>query len=155
MTHKFNTYSLVLGRLNRGTKHQDRQSLPYPLMTDIMPSESHSSKVKTSSIIEAGDSVLIRLPNAEVRSVKINKNSWVLHFANQALKLTSLRTIPLGRFGSFHANELVGQPYGLTYELVEKKLKVIPPRSIQEVGMTDSGQILGLTLHVYTIHRGY
>lgn len=124
-------------------------------MTDIMPSESHSSKVKTSAIIEAGDSVLIRLPNAEVRSVKINKNSWVLQFSNQALTLTSLRTIPLGRFGSFHANELIGQPYGLTYELVEKKLKAIPPRSIQEVGMTDSGQILGLTLHVYMIHRGH
>jgi len=154
VTHKFNTYSLVLGRLNRGTK-QVRQSLSYPLMTDIVLSESHPSKIKTSSIIEAGDSVLIRLPNAEVRSVKINKNSWVLHFANQAQKLTSLRTIPLGRFGSFHANELIGQPYGLTYELVERKLKVIPPHSIQEVGMTDSGQILCLTLHVYMIHRGY
>ncbi|KAF8346964.1 Gcd10p-domain-containing protein [Amanita rubescens] len=91
-------------------------------MTDIVLSESHPSKIKTSSIIEAGDSVLIRLPNAEVRSVKINKNS----------------TIPLGRFGSFHANELIGQPYGLTYELVERKLKVIPPRSIQEVEDTDA-----------------
>lgn len=105
-------------------------------MADIVPSQSHPPKVKTSSIIEAGDNVLIKLPNNEVRSVKVNKNSWVPHFANGALKLTSLRTIPVGRFGSFHANELVGQPYGLTYEIVEKKLKAIPPRSIQEVGMT-------------------
>jgi tRNA (adenine-N(1)-)-methyltransferase non-catalytic subunit len=126
-------------RLNRGTKYfQVSPSLSYSVMADDIPSQSHSPKIKTTSIIEAGDSVLIKLPNNEVRSVKVNKNSWVPHFANGALKLTSLRTIPVGRIGSFHANELLGQPYGLTYEIVEKKLKAIPPRSIQEVGMTVS-----------------
>lgn len=121
-------------RLNRGRKVFALSSL----MAEVVPSQSHPPKVKTSSVIEAGDNVLIKLPNNEVRSVKVNKNSWVPHFATSALKLTSLRTIPVGRFGSFHANELVGQPYGLTYEIAEKKLKAIPPRSIQEVGMTVS-----------------
>ncbi|KAF8716094.1 hypothetical protein AX14_012426 [Amanita brunnescens Koide BX004] len=91
-------------------------------MADVMPSQGHSPKVESPSVIDAGDSVLVKLPNNEVRSVKINKNS----------------TVPLGRFGSFHANELIGQPYGLTYEIVEKKLQVIRPRSIQEVEDTDA-----------------
>ena len=117
-------------------------------MADVMPSQGHSPKVESPSVIDAGDSVLVKLPNNEVRSVKINKNSWVPHFANRALKLTSLRTVPLGRFGSFHANELIGQPYGLTYEIVEKKLQVIRPRSIQEVGMRFF-RFLCLALHVH------
>ena len=45
------------------------------------------------------------------------------------------RAINLGKFGSFPASELVGQPFGLTYEIVGKKLKVLPPRPMQEVGM--------------------
>lgn len=44
-------------------------------------------------------------------------------------------TINLGKFGSFYSSELIGQPYGLTYDISEKKLKVVPPRTFQEVGM--------------------
>lgn len=29
----------------------------------------------------------------------------------------------------------MGQPYGLTYDIVDRKLKTVPPRAIQEVGM--------------------
>ena len=46
----------------------------------------------------------------------------------------SPRTVSLGRFGSFLANELLGEPYGLTYEIKEKKLTVIPPKSFEEIG---------------------
>ena len=45
------------------------------------------------------------------------------------------RTISLGKQGSFYADELISQPYGLTYEIVEKRLNVIPPCVFQEVGM--------------------
>lgn len=45
------------------------------------------------------------------------------------------RTINLGKFGSFRSSELIGQPYGLTYNISEKKLNVVPPRTFQEVGM--------------------
>ncbi|KAK2461432.1 hypothetical protein APHAL10511_005895 [Amanita phalloides] len=91
-------------------------------MTDDLQSESHSTEVRGSPVIEAADSVIVKLPNAEVRSVKINENSTIL----------------LGRFGSFHANELIGQPYGLTYEIAEKKLRTISARTIQVVEDTDA-----------------
>jgi tRNA (adenine-N(1)-)-methyltransferase non-catalytic subunit len=44
------------------------------------------------------------------------------------------RTITIGKSGSFYANELIYQPYGLTYEIVDKKLEIVPPRTLQEVG---------------------
>ncbi|KAF9469832.1 Gcd10p family-domain-containing protein [Collybia nuda] len=72
--------------------------------------------------IKAGDMVLLRIPNGDVRAVKIEKD----------------QTITIGRLGSFFANELVEQPYGLTYEMLNKKLKVVPPRTLQEVEDTDA-----------------
>jgi len=60
------------------------------------------------------------------------------------------RTVAIGKFGSFHANELIGQPYGLTYEIVEKKLKHLPPRTLEEVGTgypdTSSDHLYSLSL---------
>ncbi|KAF8078954.1 Gcd10p family-domain-containing protein [Lyophyllum atratum] len=72
--------------------------------------------------IESGNLVLLRIPNGDVKGVKIEKDS----------------TVTVGRLGSFYVNELIDQPYGLTYEMVDKKLKVVPPRSIQEVEDTDA-----------------
>lgn len=48
-----------------------------------------------------------------------------------------LRTVTIGKFGSFHGNELIGQPYGLTYEIAEKKLKYLPPQTLEEIGTRD------------------
>jgi tRNA (adenine58-N1)-methyltransferase non-catalytic subunit len=42
--------------------------------------------------------------------------------------------VNLGKFGSFLADELVNQPYGLTYEVVNKTISVIPPPAVQELG---------------------
>lgn len=36
--------------------------------------------------------------------------------------------------GSFPANEIIGQPYGFAYEIHEKKLKRLPPRTMDEIG---------------------
>lgn len=46
------------------------------------------------------------------------------------------RIVSLGRVGSFFANELIGHPYGLSYEIHDKKLKRLPPRTTQEIGMS-------------------
>jgi tRNA (adenine-N(1)-)-methyltransferase non-catalytic subunit len=40
----------------------------------------------------------------------------------------------LGKFGSFPADALVNQPYGLTYEVVNKTINVIPPPAVEELG---------------------
>lgn len=45
------------------------------------------------------------------------------------------RTVSLGKAGSFYANELIGDPYGLAYEIVNQKLHKLPPKTIQELGV--------------------
>ena len=42
--------------------------------------------------------------------------------------------VNLGKFGSFLADSLVDQPYGLTYEINNKRVNVIPPLPIEELG---------------------
>ena len=42
--------------------------------------------------------------------------------------------VNLGKFGSFLADGLVNQPYGLTYEVVDKTISVIPPPAVEEIG---------------------
>ncbi|KIK70641.1 hypothetical protein GYMLUDRAFT_65858 [Collybiopsis luxurians FD-317 M1] len=75
-----------------------------------------------STSITAGHNVLVRQPNGDVRSIKIDRDS----------------TVGVGRVGSFHANELIGQPYGFSYEMVDKKLKLLPVRTLEEVEDTDA-----------------
>ncbi|KAF9225523.1 Gcd10p-domain-containing protein [Gyrodon lividus] len=72
--------------------------------------------------ISFGHMVLFRLPNGEVRSIKVDKDS----------------IISLGRVGSFFAHELTGQPYGFAYEIHEKKLKQLPPRTMEDIEETDA-----------------
>ncbi|EIM92889.1 Gcd10p-domain-containing protein [Stereum hirsutum FP-91666 SS1] len=72
--------------------------------------------------VKSGNTVLLKLPTGDVKSVKIDKDS----------------SVSLGKFGSFHANELIGQPYGLTHEIVNKQLKIVPPKSIVDIEDTEA-----------------
>ena len=42
--------------------------------------------------------------------------------------------ISFGKFGSFNSEQIIGQPYGLTYDIVGKELKVQPPKAMDELG---------------------
>lgn len=44
------------------------------------------------------------------------------------------RVAVIPKFGSFYCNDLIGQPYGLSYEIVDKNLHLLPPPTLQEVG---------------------
>jgi len=66
--------------------------------------------------IQVGDTILLRIPSGDIRTLKLEKDS----------------TINLGKFGAFFSNDLVGQPYGNTYDITDKKLTVIPPKGLQE-----------------------
>jgi len=91
--------------------------------------------------IQSGDLVLLRLPKGDIKSVKVDKNTCAhstLHFRQR--DEFEPRTVTIGKFGSFYANELIGQPYGLTYEIAEKKLKYLPPQTLEEIGMRDFTQ---------------
>ncbi|KAI9445069.1 Gcd10p-domain-containing protein [Lactarius indigo] len=74
------------------------------------------------SVIRAGDTVLLRLPTGDIKSCKLEAKS----------------TVNLGKFGSFLADALVDQPYGLTYEINNKMVNVIPPLAIEELEDTDA-----------------
>ncbi|KAF7972594.1 hypothetical protein HWV62_17398 [Athelia sp. TMB] len=83
---------------------------------------SESSTLLKEQFIRSGNNVLLRTPNGDVKSQKIEKDATVI----------------LGRLGSFLANDLIGQPFGLAYEIVDKRLKVMPPRTLEEVEDTDA-----------------
>ncbi|KAF5312145.1 hypothetical protein D9619_002600 [Psilocybe cf. subviscida] len=72
--------------------------------------------------IQSGDLVLIRLPKGDVRSIKIQQNT----------------TVNIPKFASFFANEIIGQPYGLSYEIDNKKLSYMAPRTLDELADTDA-----------------
>ncbi|KAJ7459153.1 Gcd10p family-domain-containing protein [Mycena galericulata] len=72
--------------------------------------------------VQAGNTILLRLPNGDAKAVKIDKDS----------------TVSLGRLGGFHANELINEPFGRTYDIVDKKLILVPPRTLAEVEDTDA-----------------
>ncbi|KAI0001883.1 Gcd10p-domain-containing protein [Russula vinacea] len=61
-------------------------------------------------LIHAGDTVLLRLPAGDIKSCKLEADS--------------------GR--------ACNQPYGLTYEVVNKTISVIPPPAVQELEDTDA-----------------
>ncbi|KLO15041.1 Gcd10p-domain-containing protein [Schizopora paradoxa] len=84
--------------------------------------EASGSSSKGQSRIQDGHNVLFRLPSGELKSMKITGNA----------------TISFGKYGSFNSSELVGQPYGLTYEVVDKKLKALPPKAMDELEETEA-----------------
>ncbi|EED85187.1 hypothetical protein POSPLDRAFT_134856, partial [Postia placenta Mad-698-R] len=90
---------------------------------DVGEGPSQTSSYRNSAeTIQVGHTLLLKLPSGDIKTWKLEKDS----------------TANLGKFGSFYANELIDQPFGLAYEIVDKKLKVILPRSLQEVEDTDA-----------------
>ncbi|KAJ8702169.1 tRNA (adenine(58)-N(1))-methyltransferase non-catalytic subunit trm6 [Pleurotus ostreatus] len=81
-----------------------------------------AEEASTQNKIRSGDTVLLRIPNGDTRSVKVEKDL----------------TVSIGRLGSFSSNELIDQHYGLTFEIVGKNLVVLPPQNIQELEETDA-----------------
>ncbi|KAF9531922.1 Gcd10p family-domain-containing protein [Crepidotus variabilis] len=71
--------------------------------------------------VQIGDLIMLKLPSGEIKGIKLENT-----------------IINIGKVGSFHANELIGHPYGLSYEIKEKKLFILPTRSVEEVEDTDA-----------------
>jgi tRNA (adenine-N(1)-)-methyltransferase non-catalytic subunit len=95
---------------------------------------SHTPHDDADGLIHAGDTILLRLPTGDIKSSKLEANSCVALPHPSQDNLTLDRTINLGKFGSFLSDALVGQPYGLTYEIVNKTIGVIPPPAVEELG---------------------
>jgi tRNA (adenine-N(1)-)-methyltransferase non-catalytic subunit len=90
-------------------------------------------------LIHAADTILLRLPTGDIKSFKLEADSYVVAFElSHSLKDSPQnRTVSLGKVGSFPADALVNQPYGLTYEVVNKTISVIPPPAVEELGKSN------------------
>ncbi|KAG8968769.1 hypothetical protein FRB90_010797, partial [Tulasnella sp. 427] len=74
--------------------------------------------------IKSGDSVLLRLPSGDYRNLKVYDKPG---------------RITLGKFGSFLQNQLVGHPYGLSYDiLAEGKISVRKAETMTELEDTSA-----------------
>lgn len=120
---------------------------------DEKSEEEVSSLLLMDRVIKEGDTVLVRLPSKEIRSIYMKPDMYVRPFSAELFNtnIYSGRVINFGKFGSFKTNSLFGQPYGLTYEIHGKGvLKVIPPKPIEELGwcFDRPKEISLLTLHL-------
>ncbi|EFP74480.2 uncharacterized protein PGTG_00436 [Puccinia graminis f. sp. tritici CRL 75-36-700-3] len=68
--------------------------------------------------ISAGDNLLLKLPSGQTRTIK---------------NLTADSSVSLGKFGKFQTNELINQPFGLTFEILEDGKLVLYDQSILAV----------------------
>jgi tRNA (adenine-N(1)-)-methyltransferase non-catalytic subunit len=101
----------------------------------VFPPPPEALDIGTRSLtIQSGDNILLRLPNGDTKAIKIEKNSCVPFVFFCFHVLIFLSTVSLGKLGGFHANELIDEPYGRTYDIVDKKLKLVPPCSLEELG---------------------
>ncbi|KAG8763805.1 tRNA (adenine(58)-N(1))-methyltransferase non-catalytic subunit trm6 [Ceratobasidium sp. 428] len=75
-------------------------------------------------VIRAGDNLLLRLPNGELKLVKIPDGD-------------GRGDIKLGKYGIFRSENLLGHPFGLSYEIGEKKVPhVVAQKAIEDVEET-------------------
>ncbi|POW14878.1 hypothetical protein PSHT_07299 [Puccinia striiformis] len=63
-----------------------------------------SGMTQPARTITAGDNLLLKLPSGQTRTIK---------------NVTSDSSISLGKFGKFQTNELIDQPFGLTFDILE------------------------------------
>ncbi|KAA8912927.1 hypothetical protein TRICI_003309 [Trichomonascus ciferrii] len=68
-----------------------------------------------NSVIKAGKYVMLRLPSENFKIEKLKENG----------------TVNLGKFGSFRVNDIVGHPFGFTYEIMgeDKNLRIVESES--------------------------
>ncbi|GAA5979467.1 hypothetical protein JCM11641_005404 [Rhodosporidiobolus odoratus] len=93
---------------------------PTAVATPAVPSTASTSSSR--SLIRTGDNVLLKLPSGIVKPVKIN----------------STGSVALGKYGSFKAKELVGKPYGHTYEILEGGTLATVQATLKEIEETEA-----------------
>lgn len=96
-----------------------------------------------ASCIQSGNTVLFQSPNGDVRAIKVEENSCAdIRLIAPSLLINKSRVVTVGKVGSFFANELINEQYGYTYEIIDKKLKVVPPKTLEDIGMEYQKEIL-------------
>jgi tRNA (adenine-N(1)-)-methyltransferase non-catalytic subunit len=72
-------------------------------ITSLVGSKVTGNAVPHNLTIEEGNYTMIKLPSENFRIIKLLKDS----------------TVNLGKFGSFNVNEILGRPFGFTYEIID------------------------------------
>ena len=107
--------------------------------------EKRPGPSSSRSHIQQGHNVLFLLPSGEIKSVRVGKNRLAFSSICSSLPLNLFvlfSTISFGKYGSFNSDALVGQPYGLTYDIIDKKLKVLPPKTMDELGAPPQNSLI-------------
>ena len=86
----------------------------------------------TWSTIQPCKYLIVQLPSENYKVVDLKPKTYVAFVK----KLIS-RTISLGKFGSFHADELIGKPFGPSWEILpSKEIRVLEREEQDEEGMS-------------------
>ncbi|CAE6447289.1 unnamed protein product [Rhizoctonia solani] len=76
--------------------------------------------------IRPGNNLILQLPNSELKLVKVPDGE-------------GKGDIKLGKYGSFRSEQLLGHPFGLSFEIVDKKdLKVVSHKVIEDIEETSA-----------------
>lgn len=68
-------------------------------------------------VIQPNSCIFLRLPSNLLKFIVVKQNT----------------TINLGKFGVFCTNDIIGHPYGFTYEICNEKLKIMKSDEIHEI----------------------
>lgn len=86
--------------------------------------------------------MLLRLPSGVYKHIKITPTAYV---PPPVTALTRRSNIPLGKYGSFKAKDLIGKPFGETYEIKAGLLHVVQT-TLNEIGtLLSSSRVPWLT----------
>ncbi|CAI2169912.1 13202_t:CDS:10 [Funneliformis geosporum] len=85
--------------------------------------DSQELEEQDTSLILDNQYVFIQLPSGNIKVVKLQKDT----------------TVPLGKFGTFHSNDIIGRPFGHSYEIYDRdKVKVIKNVAFYEIDETSA-----------------
>src|SRR5271170_2134248 len=88
----------------------------YPVMKDVLQT------------IQPCKNAIVRLPSENFKVVDLKPNSYLFSRGRSLLS----RSISLGKFGTFNANQLFGKPYGPSWEILPNKDIKLLEREVQE-----------------------
>ncbi|KAG5436974.1 hypothetical protein PCANB_001248 [Pneumocystis canis] len=74
-------------------------------------------KNSKKEVIEPNSCIFLRLPSKLLKFIIVKPNTM----------------INLGKFGTFCTNDVIGHPYGFTYEIYDQKLKIVKSDEIDEI----------------------
>ncbi|KEF51528.1 uncharacterized protein A1O9_12445 [Exophiala aquamarina CBS 119918] len=101
------------------------------------------------SCIQPFQYVALRLPNNSVKVEQIMPNTYQ-PTALGAVADSVTRIINLGKYGSFHTNQILGRPYNLTFEILDRsesregrELRVVPAAELHAVALVEEAETDG------------